>query len=149
MGTIVNTSWVVPVVLGLAVAGCQVSPEAVADPVGFNLDGAFTLRGGQEAASSDENLRLRFTDVLEDSRCPTQVDCAWAGQARIAILVEPAGREPTTTEFITNPAGQNNQTAEVGGYTIWLQSLDPYPQTADQSIALDEYGATLLVQLTS
>jgi hypothetical protein len=143
----VNKSWLLAMVVGMALVGCQTSPQAEADPVGFTLNEAFTLRGGQEAATSDENLRLRFTDVLEDSRCPKQVECFWTGQARMAILVRPAGREPTTTEFNTNPApGQNIQTARVGEYTINLQSLDPYPQTIDESTALEDYTATLLVQ---
>jgi hypothetical protein len=135
------------VALAVAMVGCQVTSEAEADPVEFALNQEFTLRGGQEAMISGENLRLRFTEVLEDSRCPTEVECFWTGQARIAVLVESAGSPSTTADFNTNPAsGQNVQTVEVDDYTIWLKSLDPYPRTPDESIALDEYRATLSVQ---
>jgi len=145
-----NKSWLLALVLAIAPMGCQLSQEAQADPVEFNLNEVFALGGGQEATIRGENLRLRFNEVLEDSRCPTQVECFWTGQARIAVLVAPAGREPTATEFNTNPApGQNNQTARVGEYTISLQSLDPYPQSIDQSIALEEYRATLSVEKTA
>jgi hypothetical protein len=147
--TIVNKLWLLALVLGVTLAGCQFSHKADADPVQFTLDKEFSLGGGQEAAMSGENLRLGFTQVLEDSRCPTQVECVWTGQARIAILVQPEGREPTPAEFNTNPAaGQNVQTIQVGEYTIRLQALDPYPQTIDESIALDEYRATLSVRKT-
>src|SRR6476620_783868 len=121
----------------LALTGCQ-SHEAHADPAETGLDQEFCLHGGQEATISGENLRLRFTDVLEDSRCPTEVECFWTGQARIAVAVEPAGRAATTADFNTNPApGQNVQTVEVDGYTIELKSLDPYPRTPDDGIALE------------
>lgn len=141
--------WLLALVLGMTLVGCQLSLKAAAEPVEFSLDKEFSLAGGQEATISGENLRLRFTEVLEDSRCPTQVQCVWTGQARIAFLVQQAGGEPTTVEFNSNPApSQNFQTAQVGEYTVSLQSLDPYPQTPDQSIALEEYRATLVVRQT-
>jgi hypothetical protein len=138
------------VVLAVAMVGCQATREAEADPVEFALNQEFPLRGGQEAVISAENLRLRFTDVLEDSRCPTEVECFWTGQARIAVLVEPSGSPSTTVDFNTNPAvGQNIQAVDVDDYTISLKSLDPYPRTPDESIALEDYRATLSVQETS
>lgn len=139
--------WHVVAVVVAAVAGCQASHEAEADPVEFALGQEFPLSGGQEATISGENLRLRFTDVLEDSRCPTEVECFWTGQARIAVAVEPVGRAATTVDFNTNPApGQNVQTVDVDDYTVALKSLDPYPRTPDDRIALADYKATLLVR---
>ena len=105
---------------------------------------------GQEATISGADLRLRFTDVMEDSRCPKQVECVWTGQARIAVVAAQAQGEPTTMEFNTNPApGQTRQTVEVGDYTVELKSLDPYPQTPDDATALADYSATLLVRKTA
>jgi hypothetical protein len=143
---IVHKLWLLALVLGMTLVGCQLGQKAVARPLEFSIDKEFSLAGGQEATISGANLRVRFTEVLEDSRCPTQVDCVWTGQARIAIAVQPPGREPTTVQFNTNPApGENVQAADVGGYTVRLQSLDPYPQTSDESIALEQYRATLVV----
>lgn len=139
--------WLIAMALVLAVAGCQVSREARADSVETGIDQPFTLHGGQEATISGQELRLRFTEVLEDSRCPTQVECFWTGQARIAVVVTRGGSAPSTVEFNTNPApGQHKQTLDVGGYTIELQSLDPYPQTPDEALAFENYRATLLVR---
>jgi hypothetical protein len=133
-------------VLAVAMLGCGLGREAEADPVEFTLDKEFTLSGGQEAVISDQNLGLRFTDVLEDSRCPTEVECFWTGQARLAVLVEPAGSPSTTVQFNTNPApGQTVQTVRAGDYTISLKSLDPYPRTPDDPISFEDYRATLLV----
>jgi hypothetical protein len=143
-----NKRWTWPfvVLLGLALLSCQVDGQAAADVPEFNLNEPFTLSGGQEALVRSDNLRLRFTEVVEDSRCPTQVECVWTGQARIAISVQPEGADPTTVDFNTNPApDQTVKTAQVGHYIIELQSLDPYPQTPD-SIAFEDYRATLVIR---
>jgi hypothetical protein len=126
---------------------CHIDEPARADVAEFNLDEAFILAGGQDGLIPSEKLRLRFAEVLEDSRCPTQVECFWTGQARIAIAVHPDGSGSTTVEFNTNPApGETVKLAEVGRYSIELQSLDPYPQTPGDPIAFDDYRAKLVVR---
>lgn len=141
--------WLFLVLFGLALMSCHVGGPARADIPEFNLNEPFVLAGDQEALMPTEKLRLRFADVLEDSRCPTQVQCFWTGQARIAISVQPNGSGPTTVEFNTNPApGQTVKSATVGPYSIELQSLDPYPQTPDE-IAFEDYRATLVVRAAS
>lgn len=131
---------------GLALAGCQGSHHARADTVEARLDQPFVLAGGQQADIAGEPLRLRFTEVLEDSRCPTEVECFWTGQARVAVVIEDDRSGQQTVEFNTNPApGQNRQTVRAGGDEITLQALDPYPRTPDDHLTLSDYRATLLV----
>ena len=140
-------TWPLVVLIGLALMSCHVDGPARADVLEFSPDEPFVLAGGQDALIRGEKLRVRFTDVLEDSRCPTQVECFWTGQARLAIEVRPDGSGPTTVQFNTNPApGQTVKAATVGQYSIELQSLDPYPQTPDDPIAFEDYRATLVVR---
>ncbi|WP_284224346.1 hypothetical protein [Mycobacterium antarcticum] len=140
-----NGYWCAAAVLGLALVGCQ-ADHASADPVSFHLNQPFALGGGREASDAGDDVRVRFSDVLEDSRCPERVECFWTGQARVAIAVQPHGREPTTLEFNTNPApGQTVSTGRAGDYTVTMQSLEPYPQTPDDPIPLPEYRVTLTV----
>jgi len=135
------------VLIGLALMSCRAGGPARADIPEFTLDTPFALAGGREALIPSEKLRLRFADVLEDSRCPTRVQCFWTGQARIAIAVQPDSTAPTTVEFNTNPApGQTVNVATVGAYRIALQSLEPYPQTPDDPIRFEDYRATIVVQ---
>lgn len=138
-------AWLVIAAVMLALAGCQ--SHAQADPIEAGLDQEFVLPGGQEVTIRDADLRLRFTDVLEDSRCPTEVECFWTGQARIAVEAALEQGASSTLEFNTNPApGQGKLMNDIGGYTIELRSLDPYPKTPDDSTALADYSATLLVR---
>jgi hypothetical protein len=144
----VNKLWTWPLVLvlGLALMSCHIDEPARADVPAFNLNEPFTLAGGQEGLIASEKLRLGFAEVLEDSRCPTQVECFWTGQARIAVSVYPEASSSTKVEFNTNPApGQTVEVAQVGPYSIELKSLDPYPQTPD-AIAFEDYRATLVVR---
>lgn len=127
--------------LGLLAAGCQV---ASADPLVFGLDGDFTLGGGQEA--SVDGLRVRFADVLEDSRCPARVACVWSGQARLTVVAQSETVPPTTVEFNTNPApGQGVSTGQVGEYTVTMRSLEPSPQRPEDVTPLEDYRLTLSV----
>ncbi len=138
--------WIVIAVLALTLLGCQ-SNAAQADPIESGLDQEFVLHGGQEVRIRGTDLRLHFTDVAEDSRCPKQTECFWTGQARIAIVAEQGQGATTTLEFNTNPApGQGVLTLPVGDYTVELKKLDPYPETPDDSTALTDYSATLLVR---
>ncbi|OBK72818.1 hypothetical protein [Mycobacterium sp. 1274761.0] len=138
--------WLVAAAATVALASCQHGQQAGADPVTFTVGREFTLNGGQEAIS-DENLRVRFTGVLEDSRCPLDVECFWTGQARVAVEVQSPGRPAATAEFNTNPApGQNRQTVQAGGLTISLKALEPYPQAPDDPRPFEDYRAQLLVQ---
>lgn len=139
-------TWIVVATLMLGLTGCQ-SRAAQADPIEAGLDQEFALHGGRQVAIRDADLRLRFTDVLEDSRCPTDVECFWTGQARITVDAELGQNPPASLEFNTNPApGQGTLTNDVGGYVIELRSLDPYPKTPDDSPALSDYSATLVVR---
>ncbi|HUM70447.1 MAG TPA: hypothetical protein PLK31_16565, partial [Chloroflexota bacterium] len=51
-----------------------------------DLNEPFALAGGAETMVGTEGLTLYFESVLEDSRCPTQVNCFWTGQARFLIV---------------------------------------------------------------
>ncbi|HEX2285142.1 MAG TPA: hypothetical protein VHI10_10025 [Mycobacterium sp.] len=132
--------------LSLALLSCHADPPAKAQVRDFNLNEPFTLAGGHEAKLAGGKLRVRFDKVLEDSRCPTQVDCVWTGQAQIAVSVTPEASASTVVVFNTNPApGLTVTSASVGEYQVELQSLDPYPQTPDH-IAFEDYRATLIVR---
>ncbi len=110
------------------------------------LGDTFTLGYGQTAVIQTEDLQITFDDVLEDSRCPTQVQCFWTGQARVVVTARQGDAAPVGLEFNTNPApNENLQTISFGEYRVELQSLDPFPQEPDKSIELADYRVTLQV----
>jgi len=133
-------AWLGLVLLAAGCAGQRGGETAVL------LNDTFTLGYGETAVLPAEDLRLTFDDVLEDSRCPTQVSCFWTGQARIAITAQQGDAEPVRLEFNTNPApGQTVLSLPVGAYQVDVQSLDPYPQDPDKLPKAGEYRVTLQV----
>ena len=102
-------AWPFVVLLGLAPMSCHLDEAARADVPEVGLNEPFSLKGGQQGLIASEQLRLRFADVLEDSRCPTQVECFWTGQARIAISAQPEGSGSTTVEFKTQPRARSDR----------------------------------------
>jgi hypothetical protein len=130
----------------LVVSGCRSATADPPNPAQVKLGEAFTLGLGQDATIAGEPLRVKFDQVLEDSRCPRKVSCVWTGEARLRVLVDAMdGHAPTAVEFNTNPApGQTRLEAKTGPFTIRLLSLDPYPETPE-AIPSSEYRAVLRV----
>jgi hypothetical protein len=126
---------------GVLLLGGHVAAGAQAARVGrefkIKVGGVVTLDGG--------SLRLRFVRVAEDSRCPADVDCVWAGNAE--VLVEAGGKGwkgKTTLKLDTNESGQGASEARYGRYTLKLLALSP-ERRRDLKIAPGQYTATLLV----
>lgn len=121
-----------------------VEPESIGQGT-FVLDELFSLGGGETAVLDTGELQLHFTEVPEDSRCPTEVECFWSGRALVVIMAEQGG-ESVTLEFDTNPApSEMVDTLPAFDYMVHLEQLDPYPKNPDNPIAFTDYRAQLLV----
>jgi hypothetical protein len=106
------------------------------------LDQEFKLEYGQEVAVKGQELSVKFDAVLEDSRCPTGVNCVWEGDAKILIGAREATSEALKLELHTN--GRFNQAGAYRQYVIRLVALDPHPK-ADVENEQKDYVATLLI----
>jgi hypothetical protein len=104
----------------------------------------FKLRMGQQVTLRGERLRIRFAAVKEDSRCPSDVTCIWAGNAAVQLDVSTSRRD---SKLLTlNTGGTSSLPGEVQyrGYRLRLLELNPYP-SSKQKIAPGDYTATLLI----
>ena len=102
---------------GIAVgAGCAVASGQVETPanqpgppgpsapstVGAGLGEDVTLIPGQEVKIATKDLAVRFTRLAADSRCRPDVQCIWAGDATVELLLSEPGRgESTKAELHT------------------------------------------------
>ncbi|MGQ0540489.1 MAG: hypothetical protein ACT4O9_01405 [Blastocatellia bacterium] len=82
-------------------------------------------------------LKLRFLEVMEDSRCPIGTDCVWAGNAKVKIQIRKPGGVPKIFELNT---AMGDQFVLVEGYKIQLASLTPHPR-ADAELKKETYTA--------
>jgi hypothetical protein len=86
-------------------------------------------------------LVLEFTTLAEESRCPMNAGCVWAGNARILVTAT-RGRSTTVLELNTYSGYPVRATFE--GYLVELRRLQPDVPWAPRG-PLEEYTATLFV----
>ncbi len=100
----------------------------------------FTLSRGSSARLDDGRLGILFRDVTQDSRCPEDVDCVWAGDAAVAVSVTISDR---ASEYELHSSSQFATSVTVDGYRIQLVTLTPGRRSTG-SIEPGAYRAELL-----
>lgn len=110
----------------------------------IQLNQPFTIPIDQPTKFTEKGLTLTFQAVLDDSRCPSNVECAEAGQARISIRVIQTGQVPATLEMNTNPPLKLD-IVTYEDFQIRLLALNPYPEDIDQHIPPGAYEATFVI----
>lgn len=93
------------------------------------LGADFALREGESIRIDGTTLVVTFTRLLEDSRCPADVTCIQAGQARIAVTLRQNG-SPSTFELVvpaTGGAEAPSNEQRLGRLVVHLESVDPSP----------------------
>lgn len=103
----------------------------------------FKLKAGQQVMVKGTKLRIRFVAVENDSRCPSDVTCVWAGNAAVQLQLG-SGRESKTVTLNTSKSPSFAGETEFRGYKVKLVDLSPYPRS-DRKIARRDYTATLVV----
>ena len=108
----------------LLILGCAAIQTAVIVEPGVS----FTLAPGQSAEVKRAETRITFREVREDSRCPVDVTCVWAGDAKVEVVIARTGvADETRILSITPP----NNEARVGNLRIRFVGLTPVPRQAD------------------
>ncbi len=105
------------------------------------LDQEFEIKLGQEVWIKKEGLKVSFSNVTEDSRCPTGVDCIWAGNGKVVLKLSKVRKR---TAWMNLNTGVDPKQDDYRGYEIKLVSLNPYPKK-DAKIKKRDYVATLVV----
>ena len=105
------------------------------------LDKEFEIRIGEQVSIENEGLRISFSHVAEDSRCPEGVQCIWAGNGKIVLRVSKARKGAASMRLNT---GLEPRQDAYRGYDVKLVSLNPYPKEG-MPIKRKQYVATLIV----
>jgi hypothetical protein len=132
--------YLVPFLLTLTLVACG-SAGAPA-PHAASLDQEIQLAPGERAVFSQQELDIEFVRVVEDSRCPTDVTCVWAGEVKVQLSIRINAAEATQHEIV---AGQN---ATVGDYRVIVLQVQPEP-ISTRTIPPDEYRVTVTVEQPS
>ena len=100
-------------------AGCATLPERAA-PV---ADGSSVSLGVGQSAQLADGSQIDYTQLVNDSRCPPDVQCVWAGDAEIALQWRAA--DGTTRALRLHTNGQAGPSAtRAGDRTVTLTALE-------------------------
>jgi hypothetical protein len=106
------------------------------------VDKEFSLGIGQSANIEGEKLVIKFKAVLEDSRCPVNVVCVWAGNGKVEFeILDIDGQNKT----VTLNTEEEPRVTTLKGHNLKLISLNP-PRIDGVSISPGDYSVKLLVE---
>lgn len=98
---------------------------------------------GQKRTVADFGMKIKFLDVIEDSRCPEGRACVWAGNAKVRISVWTGRQRPLVLEVNST---LKPQVVNYGRYEIRLAALEPRPTGDNAQPATNSYIATFTVR---
>jgi hypothetical protein len=113
--------------------------EAAARVVAY--DQPFRLAFGRSARLEHTPTRVRFAELLEDSRCPSGVQCIQAGRVRVRLEVSRGRERPVAVEVSTDPDGFRSG----GGATWELAGAEPARRAGD-AVEPEDYVITLIAR---
>ncbi len=104
------------------------------DLIEAELEEEFLLPIGEEAVIKGEDLRIRFESVIEDSRCPLNVQCIWEGRA--SYMLDLTLGDYSSKIVLTEPGlGGRGEDTFLDYYIT--ANLEPYPETPDEADEAD------------
>lgn len=125
------------IVASLAWTACSTGGPAGAAPI--ELGKPFSLRPGEMVHTSDNALRIGFTAVTADSRCPKGEQCVVAGDATVRVWLK-QGAGPRQAGDLRAAPGKA-QALQMFSHELRLVGLAPYP-VSGKVIAAADYVAT-------
>jgi len=84
-----------------------------------------TVNVGDSGTLAKSKLVIKFVKVIEDSRCPADVNCIWAGNAKIEVEITKGSKSKT---FVLNTTG-NETAANFANYSVTFTDLKPEKTT--------------------
>jgi hypothetical protein len=101
----------------------------------------FEIKLGQQVSIRREGLRISFSHVAEDSRCPEGVTCVWAGNGKVVLRLTKTRKRAGLMSLNT---GLDPKQDDYQGYDIKLVGLAPHPKKG-VPMRKKNYVATLIV----
>ncbi|AZA58283.1 hypothetical protein EG349_06825 [Chryseobacterium shandongense] len=101
----------------------------------LNNESVIYFNEGENRFLDKYQMNVTFKGISEDSRCPKDVNCVWAGVAVAELEVIGTTTRPMTLSLATldNKGRNYNQSADFNGYTITLIEVNPYPGSVEGS----------------
>ena len=105
--------------LPLLFAACSTPPANASNQRAVGDGEAFAMASGESVALADRST-LRYVRVTNDSRCPPDKQCVWAGDAEVVFeWTADAGQ----AESFSLHTGRGDRSKDLGGRRLTLVTL--------------------------
>ena len=105
------------------------------------LGDTLNISYGSTLQNIEEHIWITFDSVYEDSRCPVDVECFWAGNAKLGFTFKQSIRK---TSFTLNTHADFKRDTTVNFYHISLIDVLPVPHS-DSTYTAKDYSARIVV----
>jgi len=113
-----------------------------------DLGKQFYIRVGQAESVEPGNIQVKLIKVTDDSRCPSDVTCIWAGEVKVVLNVTIEGQGSGETILTLGANNNDDQNVKnIGGYYVKVIAVNPYP-VSTKIIGQSDYIVTLIVNTT-
>lgn len=110
----------------------------------IDLDKEFDMKIGEAVHINDWNTILKLSSLVEDSRCPNNVQCVWAGQ--VVFKLDAYQKFMAVEEFdLKNIEMNDANKKELSDYVVTLTKVSPESYSADKKPQNSDYTVTLKV----
>ena len=116
---------------------CGSSAKSTA-PMQLELDVEGTLAAGATAMVKGTDLEVSFVGVTEDSRCPTDTTCIWAGEVTVKLAMHLGTQAPAERELL------EGRSTVFEPYRLTVTRVRPEPKST-QKIQPADYRINLIV----
>ncbi len=106
------------------------------------LDHGFPLAIGQKAIIGEEDLEIKFLEILEDSRCPAGAQCIWEGRA--SASVEFKDNQGNYKMVLVQSGSAQDYVQETYKNYLITYKITPYPQQ-NEEISKEDYRLLLTI----
>ena len=110
----------------------KVSEKVTEKQATSNKKGMIYLKEGENKFLKEYEMNVTFKRMVEDSRCPKDVQCIWAGNAIAEVEFMGTYTRPVTVQLsTTNDANKGYANSEkFNGYKITLEDVTPETTSA-------------------
>lgn len=117
------------------------------NPFSFNSQEKyrFTLRVNQtQTVRLDAGtLEIKLLSI-EDSRCPSDVQCIWSGQVTATVGITRNKQNLGSFDLTIRPGQEDLAIQEIDEYSLKLVQVVPYPSTTQNTNSLDYFAALVI-----
>lgn len=107
---------------------------------------SFAVGFGETVEIASEGITITFVEVTEDSRCPSDVQCVWAGRVTVALVIGKEGQDPKDTQLSLGSLSEGHITGILLG-EVWITLFDVRPHLiSTESIQSEDYVVVLVVE---